>query len=110
MTKFSDVAIDPLQLYEHESSGKEFQAFVPNAVDRRANETRRDELIVKTWRGKPTDRGEKASIMIRDGLSSVRDFETQRVIDSERMFVIVLGFMTVMLGAIFTYFVMNFHF
>jgi hypothetical protein len=107
----ASVGRDNLLFFESRSTGKEFDSVVPAMSDRRASALRRDAVILKTWRGVPTDRGEKASLMIRNGMSSsTRNFETQRVIESERMFVAVLGTMTVMLVAILIYFVMNFHF
>lgn len=101
--------IDPLAFYESQSVGLEFAAHIPRANERRIAEARRDETIIKTWRAVP---GQKAApaMGLRNGLAGMRDFETQKVIDSERMFFIVLAGMTLLLGLIVAYFVMNFHF
>lgn len=104
--KQEKLELDPLQFYESPRVGKEFTAYIPTGNQRRSNEARRDKLIVKTWRGVPTDRGESTG----DGLSAMRSYEAQRIIDSERMFLVVLATMTLLLGSIFAYFVMNFGF
>jgi hypothetical protein len=103
-------AADRLWVYESQKTGQEFNAFVPVPTDRRAIAARKDESILKTWRGVPIDKGEKRTTVLRNELANVRDFETQRVIASERMFIIVLATMTILLGSICVFFVMNFHF
>ncbi len=99
--------LDPLLFYESQSVGNEFVPYVPVGNVRRINEARRDQLLVKSWRGVPTERG---GFQSSRGLSDMRNIETQRVLDSERMFLVVLATMTLLLGTIFAYFVMNFPF
>lgn len=101
---------DPLAVYDTQTVGKEFTPYIPPGEERRITEIRRDQQILKTWRGVPTEKRDLDCIALRNGLTNMRDFETQRVIDSERMFVLVLGAMTVLMGVIFAYFVMNFRF
>lgn len=100
-------SIDPLVFYESQSVGNEFAAYVPNGTERRNHENRRDQLIVKNWRGVSIERGRHCK---EQGLGSMRNSETKRIIDSERMFLIVLATMTILLGSMFAYFVMNFGF
>ncbi|MBX9720514.1 MAG: hypothetical protein K2X81_03875 [Candidatus Obscuribacterales bacterium] len=99
-----------LAFYESQSVGNEFQAHIPKGDERRASVMRRDQVILKNWQSVPADRAEQCIETQRNAVSSMRDYETKRVLDSERMFVMVLASMTFLLGCIFLYFVMNFRF
>ena len=104
----STINFDPLAAYDSQSVGNEFVAFVPEGPQRRLNEIRRDQAIVKNWRGRPTGKSDNATLTVRNGLHNMRDFETRQVVNSERMFIIVLAVMSVLLASILIYFVMNF--
>lgn len=104
------INFDPLAAYDSQSVGNEFLAFVPEGDQRRSMEMRRDKTIVKNWRGRPSEKSNNATLRLRNGLNNIKDFETKQVLDSERMFLIVLATMAVLLGSMMIYFVMNFHF
>ncbi|MBX9687331.1 MAG: hypothetical protein K2X27_11555 [Candidatus Obscuribacterales bacterium] len=104
------IAEDPLLVYESQSVGREFLAFVPTGDERRDIEARRSESIIRSWRGKPVARCEQASYTLRSEMKHARNFETERVMNSEKMFFVVLSVMVLLLGSIFVYFVMNFPF
>lgn len=101
--------LDPLLFYESQTVGKEFVPFIPSGHERRLNEARRDELLVKNWRGVPTERGESSSGGCKK-MNNMRNIEAKQIIDSERLFLFVLAAMTILLGTMFAYFVMNFVF
>lgn len=102
------INFDPLAAFDSPSVGNEFVPYVPEGPKRRINELRRDRTIVKNWRGKPMEKSSNATLNLRNGLSNIRDFETKQLVESERMFVIVLAVMSVLLAGILIYFVMNF--
>lgn len=95
--------IDPLLFYESGVVGKEFDAFIPNLNDSRAQNSRQSEVLMKTWRGVPTMKDDSSSA-VRHGLSGVRDFEYKHVVNTERMIIILLTIMTVITGLVFAAF------
>ncbi len=102
----SNCNIDPLVFYESQSVGNEFTAYVPRGDERRGHVMRRDQMLVQSWRGVSKEKRSKRG----DCMSTMRNSETQRIVNSERMFLIVLATMTLLLGSVFAYFVMNFGF
>ncbi len=101
---------DPLAIYESQSVGNEFLAHVPKGAEHRARVVRQDAVILKNWRSVASDKSSGAKDAQKDRVLNMRDYETKRVLDSERMFIVVLAGMTFLLGCIFLYFVMNFRF
>jgi hypothetical protein len=95
--------IDPLLFYESGGVGREFDAIIPGLNDPRSHETRRSEILLKTWQGVPSMKDD-SSTAIRHGLSGARDFEYKNVANSERMIIIILTVMTVITGLIFAAF------
>lgn len=99
-------AVDPLSLYENSAVGSEFRPPGIGERDARSNDRRRDEVIIKTWRGVPTIKDEDSQ-SVRHGLSSVRDFEVKNAEDADRAFLILLCVLTVLLAVMFAFFVAN---
>lgn len=95
--------IDPLLFYESGVVGKEFDAFIPNLNDTRAQNARQSEVLMKNWRGVPGMKDD-SSTAIRQGLSGMRDFEYKHVVNTERMIIILLTIMTVITGLVFAAF------
>jgi hypothetical protein len=134
-SKRGAVEIDPLALFESQSTGREFEAFVPEARGRREIEMRRNETIVKNWRASAGSSSSSSSCMTsssansygssssatasadessraegRERRSIMRNLEAKQFVNGERLFLKVLTFMILTLGSLLAFFVHNFHF
>lgn len=96
--------LEPLAILESQSIGKEFSLNQPQIHDKRQNDMRQNDVILKTWRGVPTLKEEDTQA-VRHGLSSVRDFEIRQAANADRYFLIMLSIMLMLLAIVFAAFI-----
>lgn len=104
----SDPETNRLLRFEPESVGREFAAPLPFVDTRRQAATGRSRAAERTWSRTPTIRSQ-ASIKVRSDLASVKKFDTQSVIEKERMFRLVFCLVLAIIAVIASYFVVSFH-